>query len=806
MTRLLLSTLLALAASLKPCPGLDQATLDLALEAPALNTNPGPEYADANRPGNMIIGLDRTPKGRLWAAWIGNGDSANGFLMLASSDNGGKSWSKPRLVIDPTDLPGKPNRRTLVGNLWTDPQGRLWCFFDQSLGYFDGRGGDWVTRCDNPDDANPTWSAPVRIADGCTLNKPTVLANGDWLLPVSLWTRDRIGPWNKDFAGVETFRNHHRDLDAIRMANVYASSDQGKTWTRRGGVTFPGTDFDEHMIVERKDGSLWMLARAGKGISESTSNDGGRTWTTPTDSPILNPKARFFLRRLASGNLLLVKNGPVDIALPRRSSLTAFLSKDDGKTWGPGLLLDDRSSVSYPDGFQAPDGTIHILYDWNRHTDAEILLTKFTEADIERARTLAPDGVEWQRQLLTSGTPRSIVNKALNTPHPELGGSSVRPTKKWVTQAAEDAKQDFLSIPYEGQTPNRMVCDTTLRSMPDGSWALFMLAGGDFEPSPDNYIGVTRSRDMGRTWSPLAAVDVGFSRSGETIGQGATELAIFPDRSTLFFSTHARTWGNNWRSWMTDSPDGGLTWSKPVPLPGRLGRFTFMRKHIVTRDGRILVPFQHYLGAPSGTPPDPEEKSPWHGEIFRNVSNPRNGVIMSSDGGKTWAEHGNVRLTPHDGYHGWAENDLFERTDGSIVMIIRGDRLGGVLYQAVSKDGGRTWPEFASITEIPNPGSKATLYALGGDTVALLHNSNSKRRAPLSLWISFDGMKTWPYQRVLVPEAGPDPKYPGKLMKGSLNYPDGFVSADKQWLHFAYDDARHRAVHYSAKLPPLPAK
>jgi hypothetical protein len=36
-----------------------------------------------------------------------------------------------------------------------------------------------------------------------------------------------------------------------------------------------------------------------------------------------------------------------------------------------------------------------------------------------------------------------------------------------------------------------------------------------------------------------------------------------------------------------------------------------------------------------------------------------------------------------------------------------------------------------------------------------------------------------------------------------MNYPDGFVSEDKQWLHFAFDDNRHRAVHYSAKLPPL---
>jgi hypothetical protein len=67
------------------------------------------------------------------------------------------------------------------------------------------------------------------------------LANGEWLLPVSLWTRDRIGPWSvaREFPGADTFKDAHRDLDPIRMANVYASSDQGKTWTRRGGVTFP---------------------------------------------------------------------------------------------------------------------------------------------------------------------------------------------------------------------------------------------------------------------------------------------------------------------------------------------------------------------------------------------------------------------------------------------------------------------------------------------------------------------------------------------------------------------------------------
>lgn len=753
---------------------------DLGLEAPVVQTAPGPEYADQVRPGNMIIGMDRTPKGRLWAAWVGNGDSPNGFFMLASSDDDGKSWSKPRLVIDPQDgeLDGtRYERRALVGNLWTDPLGRLWCFFDQSVGYFDGRAGDWFIRCDDPDAAEPQWTAPVRFADGCTLNKPTVLSNGDWLLPVALWTRDRIG-------GPGTDKAAYPELDAIRMANVFASTDQGKTWTRRSGVAFPETDFDEHMIVEKRDHSLWMLARTKKGISEAFSTDAGKTWSEPKPSSIQNVSARFFIRRLTSGRLLLVKNGPIGVRLPNRTNLKAYLSDDDGRTWGKGLLIDDRASVSYPDGFQAPNGDIHILYDWNRHTDAVILHVKFTEADILKQAeigklTLAPEEI---KRRSTVG--KTVVNKA-HAPHLP---KSIRPDPKWTAQAAEDAKQDFKSIPYDGITPNKMVCDTTLRELPDGSWILFILAGGNTEPSPLNYTGVTRSHDKGKTWTALERFDVGFPREGKTIGQGPTELMIHGQRSTLFFSTHSKHWANDWRSWYLHSDDSFKTWSQPLEVPGRLKNRTFIRKHIVCKDGRIMIPFQHYIG-----PDDQQDREP----LARDFTNPRNGVLISPDGGKTWSEHGNIRLTPNSRYFGWAENDLFEHPDGRITMVIRADGLGGLLYKAESKDGGKTWPEFASITEIPNPGSKTTLYNLGGDSVAILHNPNSKHRSPMALWISFDGMKTWPYQRILQQESVDGPK-------GRMNYPDGFVSADGQWLHFAFDDNRHRAVHYSAKLPPQP--
>ena len=48
-------------------------------------------------------------------------------------------------------------------------------------------------------------------------------------------------------------------------------------------------------------------------------------------------------------------------------------------------MLDERKGISYPDGFQAPDGTIFISYDRNRDTDGEILLARFTEADVRVA-------------------------------------------------------------------------------------------------------------------------------------------------------------------------------------------------------------------------------------------------------------------------------------------------------------------------------------------------------------------------------------------------------------------------------------
>lgn len=369
----------------QPAVAVDIAALekiaDLALETPVLNTSPLPEYDYDRLDYGMTIGIERTPGGRLWACWVAGGDSPAAFFVLASSDDDGGSWSKPRLVVDTHSQDHPRPRSTLVGNLWTDPLGRLWLFFDQSMEMFDGRGGVWASLCENPDAEQPKWSEPTRIWHGVMLNKPTVLSNGEWMLPISL---DQRG-------GLHGFEGAFRDLDPMRGANVFVSGDQGKSWQQRGMATFPNPDWHEHMIVERRDGSLWMLARTAKGIMQSSSTDGGKSWSAASEPPgIRHPNARFHIRRLASDRLLLIKHGDKIDSHEGRVQLSAWLSDDDGVSWRGGLVLDERKGISYPDGFQAPDGTIYISYDRNRARDGEILMARFAEEDILAGKIVGP--------------------------------------------------------------------------------------------------------------------------------------------------------------------------------------------------------------------------------------------------------------------------------------------------------------------------------------------------------------------------------------------------------------------------------
>ncbi|MCK4991924.1 MAG: exo-alpha-sialidase, partial [Bacteroidales bacterium] len=312
----------------------------------------GQDHALTSRKFQGIPSLAISPEGRLWATWYAGktpGEDQNNYVVVATSGNGGKSWTE-KLIIDPD---GEGPVRAFDPELWIDPEGTLWIFWAQTIGHDGANAVVWAKTKNTPDKEDSKWSKPKRITDGVMMCKPTVLSTGEWLFPVSTW----------------------RETD--NSARVVVSTDKGKTFIIRGACNVPkeDRDYDEHMIVERKDKSLWMLIRTSYGIGESVSKDSGETWSVPVPSAIQHTTSRFFIRRLRSGNLLLIKHGLIS-ERSGRSHLTAYSSEDDGSTWSNGLLLDERSGVSYPDGQQSLDGTIYITYDYSRTTAREILMAK----------------------------------------------------------------------------------------------------------------------------------------------------------------------------------------------------------------------------------------------------------------------------------------------------------------------------------------------------------------------------------------------------------------------------------------------
>jgi hypothetical protein len=384
---------------------------------PTILTRPTADrYQDAHRLWQGIASVGRTPGGRLFANWYSGMETERGgnFIVVTVSDDNGDTWRSPEFIVEHDD----PGVRCYDPCLWTDPSGRLWMTWNQSHEFFDGRCGVWASVSENPDAETPVWSEPRRIANGIMMNKPIVTTAGEWLFPCAIWS---------DHQPTE----EHPDLAGERFSNVYASTDSGATVEYRGGADVPNRQFDEHMIVEKNDGTLWMLVRCYDGVGEAFSDDGGRTWRDARHSHIDGPCSRFHIRRLASGRLLMINHTGVETRLSReevaaqgnvkvwkgRTNLTAMISDDDGETWPYKLLLDDRHDISYPDAVEGEDGEIFVVYDRERMTEREILMARISEDEILAGQLTRPES---RTQM--------VINKALAEPEnaPETVEETIR--------------------------------------------------------------------------------------------------------------------------------------------------------------------------------------------------------------------------------------------------------------------------------------------------------------------------------------------------------------------------------------------
>ena len=328
-------------------------------------------YGATKRVWQGIPSIAVTKNGRIFSTFYsgGIGEGIGNHVLLLKSDDGIH-------FEDPVAVCFKEAHRCYDPCLWIDPLDRLWLTW--SLCPDDGLYG---TICEDPDGDELRFTEPFLIGNNVMMNKPTVLSSGAWAFPIAVWNSDAgvRGPLPKEYDSPITPKGSY----------LYATTDEGKTFEKRGYADVKDRSFDEHQFLELQDGRIRVFVRTIYGIGAADSLDGGYTWGESFDTGYGGPCSRFFIGRLPSGRVLLINH----YQYTGRNNLTAMLSEDDGVTFPYKLLLDERDSVSYPDVSFTEDGGIYITYDRERGDskksleeacwDArEILYARVTEQDI----------------------------------------------------------------------------------------------------------------------------------------------------------------------------------------------------------------------------------------------------------------------------------------------------------------------------------------------------------------------------------------------------------------------------------------
>lgn len=204
--------------------------------------------------------------------------------------------------------------------------------------------------CRSTDDGK-TWEAPVKLSDpwcGC-IHSLIQMKSGRLVLV----GQEIIPQW--------------------RHATVmWASDDLGKTW-QRGDVLDYGVGAHDHAgsiegsVIERADGSLYLLLRTESGfLWEATSKDGLK-WTGLKQTSIKSVTCCPQMARLADGRIALLWNAPPRHDLKNGSSraeLSLAFSSDETASWSTPVIVAANYTpggrVSYPYLYERKPGELWI--------------------------------------------------------------------------------------------------------------------------------------------------------------------------------------------------------------------------------------------------------------------------------------------------------------------------------------------------------------------------------------------------------------------------------------------------------------
>ncbi|MEE8170439.1 MAG: sialidase family protein [Phycisphaerae bacterium] len=251
----------------------------------------------------------------------------------------------------------------------------------------------------------------------------------------------------------------------------------------------------------------------------------------------------------------------------------------------------------------------------------------------------------------------------------------------------------------------------SLVALPDGE-LLAAWGAGSRELGPDTAIYLARRGANGIWLAPIVAAD--------KPGYADANCVLFRDDRGAVHLFYVEMFGRTFcegRVMTRRSIDAGHSWSAPRVL---LPVVCTMIKNppIVLRSGRWVLPT--YVEAFSASQ-----------------------FWTSDDRGRTWQAGKLLYTRPSN-----LQPAVVERSDGSLLALMRRAGPESFTWQGVSTDGGRTWT-LSKREDLLNPGAGLHLLRHSSGSFILAYNDHATRRSPLVVRVSRDEGRTWGPPRVI---------------------------------------------------------
>jgi len=261
-------------------------------------------------------------------------------------------------------------------------------------------------------------------------------------------------------------------------------------------------------------------------------------------------------------------------------------------------------------------------------------------------------------------------------------------------------------------------------------------------------VGMCRSEDGGKTWSPMQRIlDFDATEPGAQ-GNGVGDPAVLVDRETGTIWV-AALWSHGNRSWhgskpgtspdetgqlvLTRSDDDGLTWSQPRNITAEIkGRnpkwrlfFQGPGSGIQLRGGELVFAAQ-----------------------FRDENGPPHSCLLwSGDHGETWS----VTQPAIPDKPPTSESQVAELSDGSLLLTMRDESRSGkrawARYEWQGDLGSGKWSE--PWHDLPDPTCMASVIRHPSGVLLFTNCNSPQHRKDLTVRVSTDEGKTWSKGRLI---------------------------------------------------------